>query len=159
MVWGGTTHSVFPWLFFSTCHSFHWQRQDRTGWPSWAPCRTDWIPHCQKWPNKPDQCYALKKPPNEGQRFPLWLSYQVVQHSRSGSEEQNSWGWGAHIHMTRCLEGLTSEELNLVLPAMFPVASEALQVPGAHPSAPYSQKGTLHRCSGVASCTKCTKWG
>lgn len=61
--------------------------------------------------------------------------------------------------MTRCLEGLTSEELNLVLLAMFPVACEALQVPGAHPSAPYSQKATLHRCSGAASCTKCAKWG
>lgn len=56
-------------------------RRGRTGWPSWAPCKTNWIPPCQKWPNMPDQCYALKTL-LKGQRFPLPLSWWVPRSSR-----------------------------------------------------------------------------
>lgn len=138
----------FPSLFFSTCHSLRWQRQD---WLTWlSPLQ-----------NGLDSTYSevTKQawPVLHSEETTRWRSENSTMSILASAEVEQKWVWRAKqrrarslIAVTHCLEGLRSEELNSS--AVCLSTAEALQLPREHPLASHPQKATLCRCSRATLC-------
>lgn len=138
----------FPSLFFSTCRSLRWQRQD---WLTWlSPVQ-----------NGLDSTYSevTKRawPVLRSEETTRWRSENSTMSILASAEVEQKWVWRAKqlrarslIPVTHCLEGLPSEELDSG--AVCLSTAEALQLPGEYPVASQPQKATLCRCSRATLC-------